>query len=120
MQTEKLTKRQEEILGFVIQSTNLNGYPPSIREICEHFHLSSSSTVFNHLSALERKGYIVRESAKTRAIHIVDRRERKPLQSICESIVADCLKDPMLTPGNIPEIVKKYTELHIKGDLWNN
>jgi len=63
-----LTKRQEEILRFIIQRTRESGYPPTVREIGKAVGLKSSSTVHLHLGVLEQKGYIKRDAAKTRAI----------------------------------------------------
>ncbi|MDR7581028.1 MAG: hypothetical protein QN148_06920, partial [Armatimonadota bacterium] len=50
-----LTRRQRQILDFVIEYTRRRGYPPSVRDIGNALHLTSSSTVHSHLSALEKK-----------------------------------------------------------------
>lgn len=55
-----LTKRQEMILQFLMDYTQREGYPPSIREIGTHFSISSLRGVTVHLDALERKGFISR------------------------------------------------------------
>lgn len=70
MRDNSLTTRQKEILDFIISEQNYKGYPPSIREIGSHVGLNSSSTVHNHLAALEDKGYIRRDPSKPRAIEI--------------------------------------------------
>jgi repressor LexA len=57
-----LTKRQEMILQFVLDYVQREGYPPSIREIGNHFHIGSLRGVTVHLDALERKGYISRSN----------------------------------------------------------
>lgn len=66
-----LSKRQAEILEYIIRQINLKGYPPSVREIGEAVGLQSSSTVHNHLTQLEEKGYIRRDPTKPRAIMIL-------------------------------------------------
>lgn len=53
----KLSKRQEEILGFIKVEVRKKGYPPSVREIGEAVGLASSSTVHGHLSRLEKRLY---------------------------------------------------------------
>ena len=53
-----LTKRQKEILDYLIGHIAEKGYPPTIRETREAFGLSSNRGVVDHLRALERKGYI--------------------------------------------------------------
>ncbi len=65
-----LTKRQESILQFVLDYVQAEGYPPSIREIGNHFSIGSLRGVTVHLDALERKGYIERSNTP-RSIKIV-------------------------------------------------
>ena len=64
-----LTKRQEAILRFIIESIRDYGYPPTIAEIGEEFGITSTNGVNDHLVALEKKGYIER-SSKARGIHV--------------------------------------------------
>ena len=66
-----LTKRQREILTFLSVSADENGYAPSFEEIAEHFGFTSLATVHEHLSNLERKGYIRRGYNESRAIEIL-------------------------------------------------
>lgn len=70
MQRE-LSHRQRQILQYIIQHTQMHGYPPTVREIGEAVNLSSSSTVHAHLRALEQAGLIRRDASLTRAIQIV-------------------------------------------------
>ena len=66
-----LTKRQREILDYLCTYTEDNGYAPSFEEIAEHFGYHSLATVHEHLSNLERKGYIKRSYNESRAIEIL-------------------------------------------------
>ena len=66
-----LTKRQREILNYVLNNMQQRGYPPSVREIGAALGLTSSSTVHSHLTALEKKGFIHRDPSKPRAIEIL-------------------------------------------------
>ncbi len=66
-----LSKRQRDVLTYIISSSRLHGFPPSVREICEGVGLKSPSTVHSHLSSLEDKGYIRRDPAKGRAIEVI-------------------------------------------------
>lgn len=68
----KISDKQKEIFNFIKSELNRKGYPPSVREICKAVGLRSTSTVHGHLECLERKGYIRRDSAKPRAIEILD------------------------------------------------
>jgi len=66
-----LTKRQREILNYLATYSEQNGYAPSFEEIAESFSYSSLATVHEHLSNLERKGYIKRAYNESRAIEIL-------------------------------------------------
>jgi repressor LexA len=70
---EVLTHRQREILDYLKLMLREKAYPPTVREIGLAIGLSSSSTVQNHLNTLERKGYIHRDPAKSRAIELVEK-----------------------------------------------
>ena len=65
-----LTKRQREILNYLTSYSEQNGYAPSFEEIAESFNYNSLATVHEHLSNLERKGYITRSYNESRAITI--------------------------------------------------
>ncbi len=66
-----LTKRQKEILDYLVTFAADNGYAPSFEEIAAHFNYNSLATVHEHLSNLERKGYIKRAYNESRAIEIL-------------------------------------------------
>jgi repressor LexA len=66
-----LTKRQREILTYLDAYSEDKGYAPSFEEIAEHFNYNSLATVHEHLSNLERKGYIKRSYNESRAIEIL-------------------------------------------------
>jgi len=61
MRTE-LTDRQQSILDFIVEEIQRQGYPPTLREISSRFGISSTQGVRRHIDALEKKGYIVRDS----------------------------------------------------------
>lgn len=67
-----LTPRQNEIYEFIRSCIEENQAPPTIPEIAEHFRLRSTNGVFEHLNALETKGFIIRQSGKARGIALVD------------------------------------------------
>jgi repressor LexA len=66
-----LTKRQREILTYLSSYAEANGYAPSFEEIASQFNYNSLATVHEHLSNLERKGYIKRSYNESRAIEIL-------------------------------------------------
>jgi repressor LexA len=68
---EGLNPRQREILEFLRNHARNHAYPPTVREIGLAVGLSSSSTVQNHLNALEQKGHIRRDPTKSRTVEVV-------------------------------------------------
>lgn len=62
MNKPKLTDRQQEILDFIVSDIQNKGYPPTLREVANQFDISSTQGVRRHIDALEKKGYIFRES----------------------------------------------------------
>jgi repressor LexA len=70
MATE-LTRRQKQVLDFINSCIAHRGYPPTMREIGEHMGISSTNGVNDHLKALERKGHLVRDDMKSRALRPV-------------------------------------------------
>jgi repressor LexA len=66
-----LTKRQREILTYLSAYSEQNGFAPSFEEIAEQFRYNSLATVHEHLTNLERKGYIKRSYNESRAIEIL-------------------------------------------------
>ena len=70
--SKPLSRNQQLILNFLKDQIRTKGYPPSIREICDHVNLKSTSTVHSHLQTLEERGYIHRSRSKNRSIEIKD------------------------------------------------
>ncbi len=70
-----LTKRQKHILDFVREFIDEHGYAPSYEEICKNFGYASLATVHEHLTNLERKGYIHRSFNEARSIQLAEQPE---------------------------------------------
>ncbi|MDX1700180.1 MAG: transcriptional repressor LexA [Melioribacteraceae bacterium] len=67
-----MTERQEEILKFIFDFIETNGFPPSYREIGNHFGITSTFGVKRHLDALIKKGYINIDSKSNRSISLTE------------------------------------------------
>ena len=67
---KNLTEKQHDVLDFILWHIRENGWQPTIREICAEFQWAGTQAAFDHLRALERKGYIER-TGKARAIKIL-------------------------------------------------
>src|SRR5258708_8304768 len=63
--------RRREILDFIAKHIEEKGYAPSFEEIARQFGFQSLATVHEHLTNLERKGYIRRTHNESRAIEVV-------------------------------------------------
>lgn len=72
---EDLSQKQIEILLYIKNEVQRQGYPPAVREICKGVNLKSTSTVHGHLEKLEAKGYIRKDPTKPRAIEILDKED---------------------------------------------
>lgn len=77
-----LSKKDYEILDFILEQQNQKGFPPSVREICEAVGLSSTATIHARLKKLEKLGYLIRETSKNRSIKVVNYKEAETPDNI--------------------------------------
>ena len=68
---DSLTERQVSVYEFIRDKIRNRGYGPTVREIAEHFDISSPNGVVCHLKALVKKGLISREPNMSRAIQLI-------------------------------------------------
>lgn len=73
---ENLTEKQQKALDFITDSIDNNGFPPTLREIAVHLGLTGNTSILQYLNALEKKGYLKRESGSSRGISLI--REPQP------------------------------------------
>lgn len=69
-----LYKRQRQIMGFIEQFIQRNGYSPTLQEIATAIGVSSLATVHEHLQALVKKKVIKRFGGAVRGIEILDKK----------------------------------------------
>ncbi|MGH7676788.1 MAG: transcriptional repressor LexA [Gemmatimonadales bacterium] len=119
-----VTRRQREILDYLGGYIETHGYAPSFEEIAGRFGFRSLATVHEHLSNLERKGYIRRAPNESRAIEIVPPRGQTgaaelPLLGLVaagEPIEALSGPDTIAVPDElVPRRGKSYV-LKVRGD----
>ena len=53
---KEITDRQKQVLTFISEFTEENSYPPTIRDISDHFSITLRA-VQDHIAALQKKGY---------------------------------------------------------------
>ncbi|MBS1704839.1 MAG: transcriptional repressor LexA [Armatimonadetes bacterium] len=121
-----LTSKQQAILNFVLDYTQREGYPPSIREIGAHFEIGSLRGVTVHLDALEKKGYLTRANTP-RSIKIVhpayQTSQKVAMLPLVGTIAAGV---PILAQENVEDLIPVPSEmvrnieggflLRVKGD----
>ena len=66
---EGLTKRQKQVLEFIRQFIEEHEFPPTIRDIAGRFKMSVRAA-YDHVRAIEKKGYIKRDKKRNRAIEL--------------------------------------------------
>jgi repressor LexA len=67
----ELTKRQQEVLSFIEITRARAGHSPTLREIAAHFGFRSPKAAADHVTALQRKGFLSNAAGKARALHAV-------------------------------------------------
>lgn len=67
---KKITDRQQEVLSFIAYYIEENSFPPTIREIGEHFKIGPKA-VQGHIMALQKKGFLQQNQNRSRAFKIV-------------------------------------------------
>jgi len=65
-----LTQRQREVYDFIREFIHRNHYPPTIREIATNFRFSVKGS-YDHVKALEKKGWLRCHGNRSRTIEIV-------------------------------------------------
>lgn len=105
-----LTEKEQRVFEFIVESKENIGYPPSVRDVCVHIGLKSTSSVHGYLVSLESKGWIRRDPTKPRTLVILrsnnspSRKEKRI--AYCEIIHAPIIGDvaagvPILAERNI-------------------
>ena len=65
-----LTKRQKEVLDFIADFVEENGYSPSYEELAQALNLASLATVHKHIQALESRNYLRRQFNHSRSLDV--------------------------------------------------
>ncbi len=65
------TKKQQQVLDFILKCQQTEGVTPTVREIAAHFGWRSPRSVSDHLDALRRKGVLGGEPKLARSLQVV-------------------------------------------------
>ncbi len=117
-----LTKRQKQILDYLKGFIDENGYAPSFEEICQAFGYTSLATVHEHLSNLERKGYIRRSPRESRSVEFPPEVEPSVplplLGTVAAGMPIEAVQDDetLAIPGDMIRKAADHYVLRVSGD----
>lgn len=100
-----LPRKKREILAFLEDYIQDRGYAPTLKDIAEHFNLSSTATVHEHLEYLEQHGFISKEDGE---IAITSYQEES--NSIFEAASIALPIVGLITAGSPIEAIEDKTE----------
>jgi repressor LexA len=123
---KELTIRQKEVLTFIADYKNKHSYPPTIREIAEHFSMSVKGA-HDHITALKRKGQLKHEEKRPRTLELTNSRKDDHSYIIDVPLLGSVAAGvPLLAEENFEKNIpihssflkknKKYFALKVKGD----
>jgi repressor LexA len=100
------------VLDFITNYLRDTGYPPTVREIAGEFKISSKGA-YDHLVAIEKKGYIRRNPAKPRAIELMDFVPGRAYGPVIEIPVVGKVAagEPLLASQNIERTITLSNDL---------
>jgi repressor LexA len=104
--SDNLTKKQKQILDFLVSFVQDFGYMPTYREIAEAFDLSSPSSIHQYIKALEEKGYVTSSHNEARSIELTPKAMPAP-----ESIFLPLMG--VITAGSPIEAVEERETLAV-------
>ena len=127
-----ITDRQKEVLTYISTYTEENSYPPTVRDISEHFGISLRA-VQDHILALQKKGFLSQSQKKARSIRVLsDRRDKEPQTYISKVPLLGTVAagKPLLSEENLDGYVnltepfvrpgKSYFALRVRGQSMVN
>ncbi len=127
-----LTTRQRRILEVIRDHMQLQGYPPSVREIGEAVGLTSTSSVAHQLGTLQRKGFLRRDANRPRAVDVrlpdsgdahglddeADRRAAQPRPAYVPVVGRIAAGGPVLAEQAVEDVFPLPRELVGEGTLF--
>jgi len=122
---KELTDRQKQVLSFIANYIKKNSYPPTIREIADHFKISVKGA-HDHITALRKKGHLRQADKRPRTMGLTHSRPED--QDLVEIPILGTVAagTPILVEENFDGNImfhrsmlkknRKYFALKVKGD----
>ena len=99
-----LTDKQRAILDFINTYIGTNQFPPTVREIGKHFGIYPA-TVQDHISALERKGFLQKKRFQSRSLTVSTPSRLSGRRGDVPVVGRVAAGPPLLAQENIEEVV---------------
>ena len=80
----ELKQREQDILKFITEEIQKNGYPPTVRDICAALDIKSTSTVQKSMEILEEEGYIRKLAGKRRAYFVTEAADQSEKSNVVD------------------------------------
>ena len=90
---EKTAEKCVKTLDFIKEFVEKNGYPPTVREICNNVGFKSPASAQDYLDKLEDQGEIRKGNNKNRAIELVNKSTSPSSVSNNEQTIANQIAD---------------------------
>ena len=120
---KQITERQQEVLDFISSFSKENNYPPTVREIGEHFSISLRA-VQDHIAALQKKGFLAQAQKRARSLSVISG-QTMPFVSKVPLLGTVAAGKPLLSEENLDGYVnltepfvrpgKSYFALRVRG-----
>ena len=70
---KKIDEKLNKVYNFTVEFISDNGFPPSVREICEKLNIKSTATAYSYIEKLKARGLLEKSPLKKRAITVANR-----------------------------------------------
>ena len=115
---KELTDKQQLILNFIKEEIKNSGFPPTVREIGDKFEITVKGA-YDHMKAIEKKGFIKTEHNKSRAIVIIDEELEIKSSGISIPLLGRIAAgSPILAEENIEQYLSFPEEMFSKGEYF--
>lgn len=110
-----LYKRQRQIVDFISQYIQRNGYSPTLQEIAEALGVSSLATVHEHLQALIKKKVIRKYEGAVRGIELIDKKIGQALSVVELPILGFIAAGKPIQPYTDPDATLQVSPTMVSG-----
>lgn len=111
-----LYKRQRQIVEFISQYIQKNGYSPTLQDIADAIHVSSLATIHEHLQALVKKGVIRKYEGAVRGIELLDRKFARLTSGIELPILGLIAAGQPIEPHTDPNAIFRVSPNMVSGE----